>query len=517
MLSGRADSAPVEYAVETGMKYVKKRPSPVCCNAEISRLAADGPGDGMEARNIILVVFDSLRKDCVSPYGSGPWWKLNTPHFESFAQQSLVMDRAYPESLPTLPARRALYTGRRVYPFHNADFHLKGDFVGAPGWGPIPEDQPTLAEMLSEAGYRTALIADVYHMFKPSKNFWRGFDQWTFLRGQEKDPARSGPRLTQEQIDYWLPKEMQNPRTISFIEQCIMNIHDRTKEEDFFAARVFKEASTWLEQNQDADKFFLTVESFDPHEPWIVPPHYRKMYLPDDGQEQVKSGYHGTRRLDPSLLQRTRANYSGLVSYCDRWFGYFMESLRVLGLLDKSLIIFTSDHGHSIGDFGYMGKRGYPSAPEVFDIPLMIRHPEMKGAGVRSDMIVQHTDITATILEFAGVSPTEDLDGKPFLEEAIGGGRGFRDHATIAWGSAVTVIEGNWWFNCKVNGRGAFLYDMSKPDWYGKNLADDNPQVVKKLFQMAMDDAEGGIPDWLLDLANKQKDAPGCSDLVARE
>lgn len=141
--------------------------------------------------NIVLVVFDSLRKDCLGCYGQPFWGKVHTPHLNKLAKESLVMDRAFPESLPTLPTRRALYTGRRVYPFHNSDFRLKGDFVGAPGWGPIPEDQPTLAEILNENGYRTALISDVYHMFKPSKNYWRGFDQWMFLRGQEQDKYRS--------------------------------------------------------------------------------------------------------------------------------------------------------------------------------------------------------------------------------------------------------------------------------------------------------------------------------------
>jgi len=466
--------------------------------------------------NIILVVFDSLRKDSVGTYGSPPWGKIYTPHFDEFAKESLVMTEAYPESLPTLPARRALYTGQRVYPFHNADFHLKGDFVGAPGWGPIPEDQPTLAEMLKENGYRTALISDVYHMFKPSKNFWRGFDQWMFLRGQEKDPARSGPKLTQEELDYWLPREMQNPRTVSFIEQCIMNIHDRTKEEDFFAARVLKEAALWLEQNQDADRFFLTVESFDPHEPWLVPSHYRRMYMKEDSPEQVKSGYADTSELDHRLLLRTQANYSGLVSFCDRWFGYFMETMRVLGLLDETLIFLTSDHGHSIGDWNYMGKRGYPSSREVFDIPLIIRLPDGRGAGKRSDIFVQHTDITAAILDAAGVKPETETHGRPFLDAALDGG-GFRDHVTIAWGSAVTVVNRQWWFNCKVNGKGAFLHDLKTAEPFEENVADEHPELIRQLFDVATEDAGGSYPSWLLELAEKQRDAPGCSDLAARE
>lgn len=467
--------------------------------------------------NIVLVIFDSLRKDCVGVYGSPPWGKVRTPHFDALAKDSLVMTRAFPESLPTLPARRAIYTGRRVYPFHNADFRLKGDFVGSPGWGPIPEDQDTLAEMLCDAGYRTALIADVYHMFKPSKNFARGFNQWTFLRGQENDHARSGPRLTPKEIDYWLPREMQNERTINLIQQCIMNIHDRTKEEDYFAPRVLKEAAVWLEQNRDADKFFLTVESFDPHEPWLVPPHYRQMYLKENGPEQVKSGYTGISTLDRKLLDRTRANYSGAVTLCDRWFGFFMETLEVLGLLDNTMVIFTSDHGHSIGDRNYMGKRGYPSSPEVFNVPLMMRFPGAQYAGQTSDMLVQHHDITATIMELAEVKSPTEIDGVSFLKDAISGRKSIRDHVTVAWGSAISVVTDRWWFNCKVDGTGILLRDLNVADPFAESVAEDNPEVVKTLFAKAAKDARGGFPGWLVDLAKNQADAPGCSDLAARE
>ena len=472
--------------------------------------------------NIVLVVFDSLRKDSVGVYGAAPWGELHTPHFQAFAEESLVMTRTYPESLPTLPTRRAIYTGRRVYPFHNADFRLKGDFVGAPGWGPIPEEQATLAEMLSAAGYRTGLIADVYHMFKPSKNFWRGFDQWTFLRGQEQDPARSGPRLSQAEIDHWLPKEMQTERNIRFIQHAIMNMHDRwTNEEEYFAPRVLREASLWLQQNADADRLFLTVESFNPHEPWLIPPYYRKMYLQEEGQEQVKSGYVDVASMDKALLERTRANYKGAVTLCDRWFGHFVESLRVMGLLDNTVVIFTSDHGHSIGDRNYMGKRGYPSAPEVYDVPLMVRFPKAEHAGTTSDMFVQHHDITAAILEFAGIEPPAEIDGLSFLENALAGKPGPRDHVTVGWGSAPTVITDRWWLNYKVDNTGYLLHDLAAQgadagDPFAQNVAEEHTDVARRMAKMAEDDAQGGFPDWLIDLARQQADAPGCSDLAAR-
>lgn len=468
--------------------------------------------------NIILVIFDSLRKDCMGVYGSPPWGKVYTPHFDAFARESLVMTRCFGESLPTLQARRAIYTGQRVYPFHDGDFRLKGDFVGAPGWGPIPENQPTLAEVLSGGGYRTGLISDVYHMFKPSKNFWRGFDQWTFLRGQEADPSRSGPRLTQAEIDYWRSEEMRNAHQgmVEFIQKCIMNIHQRTKEEDYFAPRVLKEAALWLEQNQDADRFFLTVESFDPHEPWLIPAHYRKMYLKEDGREQVISGYRDVSSMDRKLLERTQANYSGSVTQCDRWFGYFMESMRVLNLLDNTMVILVSDHGHSIGDRNYMGKRGYPSAPEVYDIALMIRFPKARYAGAASNMFVQHHDITAAILEVANVKAPTEIDGISFLENAVAGKSGPRDHVTVGWGSAVTLITDRWWFNCKVDGTGAFLYDLKNAQPFIRNMADDNTDVVNRLFAQAKEDAGGSFPEWLVELARTRTDAPGCSPIATR-
>jgi len=470
--------------------------------------------------NIVLVILDSLRKDCTGLHGPAPWGEVRTPCLDALAVESLVLERAYPESLPTLPARRAIYTGRRVYPFHNGDVRLKGDFVGAPGWGPIPEDQATLAEMLREAGYRTGLIADVYHMFKPSKNYWRGFDQWMFLRGKEIDPMRSGPELAQDVIDHWLPRELQVPARVSFIQQALKNMHGRTREEDYFCARVFTEASRWLEQNRDAERFFLTVESFDPHEPWFVPEHYRRLYDDSDGPEQVLSCY-GDAQQDPAmfrpdLISRARANYSGLCTMVDRWLGRFYDTMRVLGLLDSTLLIVTSDHGHSIGDGDYLGKRGYPSDPAVYDVPLLVRHPEGVGAGLRSDNIVQHTDISAEILRCAGVEPLEPIDGLSLLEGALDSGGRVRSHVTAAWGSAMTVITAEWWLNCKINGEGPFLHEIKDGKPEGDNVAGEHPELVDELYARGVEDAGGDFPDFLKALAAEQKDAPGCSALAAR-
>jgi arylsulfatase A-like enzyme len=463
--------------------------------------------------NIVLVVFDTLRKDCCGVYGEPYWGEMIVPNFKSFARESLVMTRAYPEALPTLPTRRALYTGQRVYPFRCGDIRLKGDF-SMPGWGPILESQHTMAEILSQAGRRTALISDVFHMFKPSKNFWRGFEEWRFIRGQEMDPARSGPCATDEEIESELGgMAPDGAKPVNVLNRSIRNMRGRENEEDYFVAQVFQDASKWIQQNQDADNFFLTIESFSPHEWWYAPEHYKQLYLKDPERAKIMGQWE-----DPSIMRglgtRYLANYAGLTTLCDRWFGHFMETLRVTGRLDDTMIIFTSDHGHSIGDDGTINKRGYQSRPEVFQVPLMVRFPGAEHAGTKSDMFVQHHDISAEILKNAKVEPPEPIHGVPFLDDAVAGKPGQRDHVTVGWSEAVTVVRDNWWMNCKIDGKGAFLYDLDSEDAFKKNLVAENMELAKKMFELAKQDANGPYPDFLMGRAINHKNWPGGVDLV---
>jgi arylsulfatase A-like enzyme len=489
--------------------------------------------------NVVLVVFDTLRKDALGSYEQVPGWEADfppvaTPRLDAFAREAVRFTRAYPESLPTLCARRALYTGQRTFPFHRGDFRLKGDFKAAPGWGPIPEDQHALAEILADARYRTALISDLYHQFKPSKNFWRGFDQWTFIRGQEVDPARSGPAPSEEELDRWVPRELRDLRRLSdrsngirrgnaawFSQAILRNMNGRSHEEDWTSAQVMQQAARWLEENRDAraskERVFLTVECFDPHEPWFVPRHYRERYDPGEGREQVISPYAEVA-LAPDLLRRTRANYAGLVTMVDRWFGHLVDALETGGWLDDTVLIVTSDHGHSLQERRYIGKRGYPSEPEVMDTPLLVRLPRAERVGDTCDAWVQHHDIAATMLDAAAVNPPDPIDGRSFWNCLTERAPGTRDHVVIGWGTAMTVITDDWWLNCKVDGQGILLYDRSAgTDSHAVNLADQHPDAVAKLTALGLEEAErkGGIPRWLLDEAATVSDSPGCSPFAA--
>jgi arylsulfatase A-like enzyme len=129
---------------------------------------------------------------------------------------------------------------------------------------------------------------------------------------------------------------------------------------------------------------------------------------------------------------------------------------------------------------------------------------------------VQHHDVAPVILEAAGVEPPTEIEGISFVESALAGEVGQRDHVTVGWGSAATVISARWWLNCKADGTGVLLHDLKQADPFAENAAQDNPEIVNGLFALAKADAAGGFPEWIVELARSQEDAPGCSDLAAR-
>ncbi|HUV94302.1 MAG TPA: sulfatase [Anaerolineae bacterium] len=472
----------------------------------------------MEVRanmNVVLVIMDTLRQDHVGAYGNN--W-ISTPNLDAFAHEAVIFTRCYPESLPTLPMRRALHTGLRTFPYRG-HHDYKGDFSGAPGWGPIPEEQDTLAEIVSAVGYRTAFITDCYHQFKPSKNFHRGFHEWTWIRGQEADPYRSGPAATPEEIaSHMVELPQENPGLARFLRTYLGNNAYRHTERDYYPARVFTEASRWIWDNQDADRIFLVVDSFDPHEPWDPPAYYRRMYdSQEDAVDVIQSLYAPWEgRLKPRELRRLQANYAGEVTMVDRWFGHFIETLRVAGLLDGSLVAVISDHGHNIGldpgDKGLVSKQGHPMTHAVADLVMMIRHPNGQGAGGTYRGLLYNHDLTATLLSLVGVEPWRPLDGSDFWPKVMAGDAHARDYVTIGWGPLVTVITDEWWYNANIWGEGELLYAVAEDPDLEHSLAQDRPDVCRELLALAVQDAGGSIPE---DFATYH-DKPGCTPFENR-
>ncbi|UCC69531.1 MAG: sulfatase [Armatimonadota bacterium] len=459
--------------------------------------------------NCVLIIVDSWRMDHCGCYGN-EW--IRTPNLDALAAESVLFTRAYPESFPTLPVRRALHTGRRVYPFRGHR-PQKGDFVGAPGWGPIEENLDTVAELLHAQGYRTAFITDTYHQFKPSKNFHRGFDEWRWIRGQEHDCYRSGPVVGDDAIARHMRVERCGSPRWEDHRRYLTNVADRSSEADYFAAQVFRAGAEWLGQNDDAEKFFLVIDSFDPHEPWDPPAYYRRLYDPDDDVvDVIWSTYASADEFPPRELKRMQANYAGECTMVDRWLGHFMESLRSSGRLEDTVVALISDHGHNLGDANLTGKQGYPLTRAVADLIMMIRRPNGEAAGTECDALCYNLDLTVTLMKMLGQEIPDQMEGID-LWPVVRGEQSGREYVTVAWGPEVTFIDSQWWCNDVFWGANPLLYDIQSDPALTRNLAAEHPEVVQKALKMFENDAGGEFPDWL----RGWQRMPGCTPILSAE
>ena len=325
--------------------------------------------------NVIFVMMDTLRADHLGCYGN-EW--IKTPRFDAFAKESAVFDQFFAESLPTVPARRAIVTGNRMFPFRDW-VPVPGDNVTTPGWAPLKDTDIIISEILLNAGFRTAFFTDALHFFKPSMNFHRGFDEWRWIRGQEYDRFRSAPVPKEIDVDHYLtPKLYGTYAEQKTIRHLSCNAW-RKNEEDWSAPQVFRHGIRWLEENhEDAEKFYLYIDAYDPHEPWDPPKEYSEMYDPDyDGKEVIVCQPGNPHQyLTDKELNHMKALYAGEVTLVDKWFGKLIDTVKELGLDNNTVIIATSDHGTPLGEHNIIHKLPLAMYPTTMDIPLIIRHPE---------------------------------------------------------------------------------------------------------------------------------------------
>ena len=193
---------------------------------------------------------------------------------------------------------------------------------------------------------------------------------------------------------------------------------------------------------------------------------------------------------------------------CDRWLGHLLETLRTQGRLDDTLVVVTSDHGHSLWERrGYIGKRGYPSDPEVLDVPLLVRHPQGWAPARSATPGCSTTTSAPTILEAAASRRPNRLMAARSAD-GCRGGAAVRDHVIVGWGSAMTVMTDRWWFNCKVDGRGALLLRPRAARSLRRRASPRrSPPLVRELFARARP-RHGGFPDYLLELAETRSTPP---------
>ena len=419
--------------------------------------------------NLIVVCFDTLRYDAVATD------LCRTPHLDRFAADAVVYTNAWAEGLPTIPFRRAAYTGRRSYPWmhHVPD---RGSQPTLLGWHAIPESQTTLAETLYAHGYATGLISDLWHQFKPTMNFTRGFVSWDFLRGQEGDTYR----LAADSFADPSPHAHGRAGPAAYLYQT----KDRVRDEDHFAARVLDAAAEWVEGNRGSAPYYLQVESFTPHEFWDPPTRFADAYHPATGRLDhiVPQSLHGGPNRpepDPADVARTQALYRGYVTFADERFGRFLDRITRAGALEDSVVVVLSDHGTELWDQGRFGKAAARMHAFNTRINLLVHHPDRTG---RHDApaFVQNQDLVPTLLGLLGTAhpPLDGRDVWPWAKEAAPA----RDHVITGWEGHASVRDERW--NLLVNTLDASaarrLYDLAVDPREERDVAAEHPDVVTR-------------------------------------
>jgi arylsulfatase A-like enzyme len=414
----------------------------------------------------VTIVLDTLRYDCVHHTPAPGIAKVETPHFDALRRDGASFSAAYGEAEPTIPVRRALWTGLRSFPWR-FDYDTRGLWPNPRGWHKIPPEHTTLSEILIDRGYRTCLIGDVYHIFKPTQNFTRGFFNFEFVRGQETDNWKGGSiESIQSEAEGCIRPPLDAARHASLV-QYLLNKRHFSREADLTGGAVIERGIDWLKDNHDQGPFMLWLESFDPHEPWDPPREYADRYYEfPAGKKGAEFIYpHEAARIGtPEEKERTKALYYGEITYMDHVIGRLLNTLADLGRLDDTVVMLTCDHGTELLDHGRFGKSADHLYAHNTQVNWIVRHPAGHGRGQTIDAFVQNHDIVPTALDMLGLLDAwpgaTDVDRPEWagesrlpLIEGRAGARG-RDYVITGWGDMASVRDKDW----------NYIVDFEKPD-----------------------------------------------------
>lgn len=334
---------------------------------------------------------DSLNRHYLSAYGDS---RIRTPNLDRLAQRGVVFDNHYAGSLPCMPARRELFTGRL-------------NFLEAP-WGPIePWDDCLPVELRQQQKTYSHMITDHYHYFHSGGEAYHTlFDTWEFERGQEGDlwhPLVKMPEIPEfigkNRRAYWVNREF----------------YDSQQDEDYPTPRCFMRAIDFLEHNGREDNWHLHLELFDPHEPFACPKKYRDMYGDDwDGCYFDWPEYRSVTEGEDGIAH-IRKCYAGVLTMADVWLGKFLDKMDELDLWKDTVLIFTTDHGHLLGEHGYWAKNYTMDYEELVHLPLIICTPETAFSHRRVSSLTATMDLMPTILELHGAEPPKQVHGVSLL------------------------------------------------------------------------------------------------------
>jgi arylsulfatase A-like enzyme len=445
--------------------------------------------------NVLLVIVDSVRSDFVASYGAP---RVQTPAMDSLAAQGVRFSTFFPEAMPTVPARRTLMTGRRVFPFRG--WERAPDLGRGPGAAPIEDVSQVFTSRLKRAGYWTASASDnpFLGFTKSFRPFRLSFDRYVSVVGHSgfrNDPST----VTEEQLEHWLPDGLSDDdRYVGGMRKYLANTGYGEDDSESNAARVFGEGEKLLEEAAGKQPFALVVDSFDPHEPWSPAPEFVRMYA----DPAYRGPNPGTARytraatyLDPAEVAQMRAVYAAALTITDKWLGRFLDRFRELGLHENTALILVSDHGILLGDRGWTGKIAQELHPELIQVPCVMIHPDRLRAGSHSPYFASTHDIAPTLLSLAGVEVPRGMDGTDLSPLFRGEELPERPFAYGGYFNHFYVRTPHWSYVADNHGEKRQLYDLTLDRAELHNVAAENRDVHEELHARLLETI-GGLPPY---------------------
>ena len=449
-------------------------------------------------RNLIFLNVDTFRADNLACYGGNGL--VRCPRLDAFSEDCVIFDDCYPEGMPTIPIRRVLMTGRRIIPYYTYHQH---EPVQTPGWHELYYEDQTVSETLTEAGYHTALIADIPHLQRPGKNFHRGYGYYEWSRGHEVDSYEQAPKELQSIVPDHYPQEFWDrwleldPGRPEFMKQFLANRARYENEAEALIEITAKNVINWLERNHEKSPFFLHLEAFDPHEPWDPPKRFLDEYLPNATGPTWWEPPYSNIEVPPEGVERMRANYAGESMCVDYWLGEILAKVEELGLFANSVVVFFSDHGALLGEQGQFLKGPERIRRQVTHNPFLVRVPGAEQKGHVSGFI-QHPDVMPTLFNLLELDPPPRATGRNLWDMTTGGASG-HEHVVQAYGWVGAVRTPEWQFSTIIDhdryNRGEYppqLYNRAKDPDELTNVAADHPDVVEDLTAKINDYIESG-------------------------
>lgn len=413
--------------------------------------------------NVLIITLDTVRAASMSLYGYG---RPTTPTLDRFAARGVVFDHAFSTAPWTLPSHGSLFTGRWPH-------ELSANYTT-----PLDGTHPTLAEYFSRHGYRTAGFVANLGYCSHETGLARGFQHYDDYPRGVGQIASTSTLVRTIADNFRLRTLLQNDEHLNRISAPAIN----------------RRVVDWL-PTDDARPFFMFLNYFDAHEPYLPPPPFDRRFGPGRARGRFSPLHHWL--WNPAVAHGNIGDaerreeidaYDGSLAYLDGELGALLETFDRRGLLDNTIVAITSDHGEEFGEHG-LYDHGYSLYRAGLQVPLVIVVPGKAPPGRRILTPVSLRDLPATLVHLAGLGDPGPFPGTSLvpLWTTASPGMPSEDHSVSPVLSEVEASPGqpDWFPSSRGpmkaltvagvryirNGDGREeLYDLTSDPWERENL-----------------------------------------------